>query len=51
MGFHARQPNAFRGDDADLFVSNLLDAMVGLLSAPISDETRELTEVQTKKSS
>jgi AcrR family transcriptional regulator len=52
MGFHARQPNAFRGDDADLFLSNLLDAMVGLLSAPISDETRELTKkLQTKKSS
>lgn len=42
MSHHSRQKNAFRGDDSDLFVSNLLDAMVGLLSAPISEETAAL---------
>ena len=44
MGHHARQTNAFRGDAADLFLANLLDAMVGLLSAPISAETHALNK-------
>ncbi len=44
MGHHARQKNAFRGEEADLFVSNLLDAMVGVLSAPVSRETQALTD-------
>lgn len=39
--FHqARQRNAFRGDSADLFFHSLMDALVGLLSAPVSDKTR-----------
>ena len=42
MGHHARQKNAFRGDDSDLFISHLLDAMVGLISAPVSMETKAL---------
>lgn len=41
--FHqARQRKAFRGDSADLFFHSLMDALVGLLSAPVSEETREL---------
>lgn len=42
MGHHARGKNAFRGEHSDLFINHLLDAMVGLLSAPISDDTRKL---------
>ena len=38
MYHQARQKNAFRGKQADLFLSSLIDALVGLLSAP--DETR-----------
>ncbi len=44
MGHHARGKNAFRGDHSDLFINHLLDAMVGLLNAPVSDETRQLAE-------
>ncbi len=39
---HAQQRNAFRGKNAELFVSSLIDALAGLLSAPESRETREL---------
>ncbi|MDA0977757.1 MAG: helix-turn-helix domain containing protein [Proteobacteria bacterium] len=39
MGHHARQRNAFRGQRGDYFVSSLIDALVGLLSAPVSAET------------
>ncbi len=39
MRHQARQTNAFRAPDADLFINSLIDAMEGLLSAPISDET------------
>jgi AcrR family transcriptional regulator len=42
MGNHAKQKNAFRGPKADLFISDLIDAMEGLLSAPISEESRSL---------
>ena len=38
----ARQKNAFRGHQSDLFLHNLLDAMVGLLSASVSPETQAL---------
>lgn len=44
MGHHARSKGAFRGETSDLFISNLLDAMVGLLSAPVSSETQSLTK-------
>ncbi len=40
MYHQARQKNAFRGPQSDLFLHNLVDALVGLLSAPISAETR-----------
>lgn len=36
----ARQTNAFRGDQSDLFLSSLIDALAGLLGAPESEETR-----------
>ena len=39
---HARQRNGFRGRAADLFLSGLVDALEGLLSAPESDATRAL---------
>ena len=43
--FHqARQKNAFRGDQADLFFSHLIDALVGLLGANESVETRALAD-------
>lgn len=43
MGHHARQKNAFRGNSSDLFLSNLIDGIVGLLSAPMSEETAALS--------
>lgn len=42
IGHHARQKNAFRGPEAELFVSDLIDALEGLLGAPVSSETRAL---------
>ena len=43
--FHqASQRNAFRGDQADLFFHSLIDALVGLLSASVSEETRNLAK-------
>ena len=38
----ARQKNAFRGRQSELFLHNLTDALVGLLSAPVSPETQAL---------
>ena len=54
MSNHARQNGAFRGVHAELFFSSLIDALVGLLSAPLSDETKDLSrrthpEHKTKK--
>jgi len=40
----ATKTNAFRGQQSDLFLNHLLDALVGLLSAPVSSETLSLTE-------
>lgn len=42
MYHQARQPNAFRGKQADLFFNSLVDALVGLLGAPESAETRAI---------
>jgi len=50
MHHQARQRNAFRGPDSDLFLNNLLDALSGLLSAPVSPETRKAKTSQRKKS-
>jgi AcrR family transcriptional regulator len=44
MVHHARQKGAFRGRDGELFFSSLIDALVGLLAAPESDETRAIVE-------
>ena len=35
----ARAKNAFRGDQSDLFFNNLIDALCGMLAAPVSQET------------
>ena len=42
MYHQARQKNAFRGHQADLFLHSLIDALVGLLSAPVSPDTQAL---------
>jgi AcrR family transcriptional regulator len=42
MNHQAKQKNAFRGRQSDLFLHNLVDALVGLLSAPISAETQAM---------
>jgi AcrR family transcriptional regulator len=49
MGNHARQRNAFRGKAGDLFLCHLLDTIVGLLGAPISDETKAIGKKVKKK--
>jgi len=38
----ARKTNAFRGAQSDLFLHSLIDALVGLLSTPVSPETQAL---------
>ena len=43
MYHHSRQKNAFRGQEAELFISSLIDALAGLLSAPESDETKAIS--------
>ena len=40
MGNHAKKKQAFRGTEADLFLTSLLDALEGLLNAPVSKETK-----------
>lgn len=45
----ARQPNSFRGDEGDLFLSSLLDALAGLLGAPESEETSAIAANQASK--
>ncbi len=42
MYHHARQRNAFRGHHSELFLHSLLDALFGLLGAPVSPETLAL---------
>lgn len=44
MYHQARQKNAFRGGPAELYLNSLIDALVGLLSAPESAETRAIAE-------
>ena len=43
MYHQARQKSAFRGKQSDLFLHNLIDALVGLLSAPVSPESKALS--------
>lgn len=40
MVHHAHQKSAFRGASSDLFLNSLIDALVGLLSAPESEATK-----------
>lgn len=42
MHHQARQSNAFRGKQSDVFLNHLVDALFGLLSAPVSAETQSL---------
>jgi AcrR family transcriptional regulator len=49
MYHQARQKNAFRGDQAELFLRHLIDALVGLLSAPVSEETLAVTKKSRAK--
>ena len=42
MYHQARQNQAFRGERAELFLHSLVDALVGLLSAPVSEQTSAL---------
>jgi len=44
MHHQAKQKHAFRGHQSDLFLHHLVDALVGLLSAPISPETLALKQ-------
>ncbi len=46
MYHQARQKSAFQGELAELFLHRLIDALVGLLSAPMSAETKTLTKHQ-----
>ena len=39
MNHQARAPNAFEAADADLFINSLIDALEGILGAPVSGET------------
>lgn len=41
IGNQGRKKQAFRGEQAELFLSSLLDALEGLLQAPVSKETRD----------
>lgn len=43
MAHQARQPNAFRSSESGLFLNTLIDALVGLLSEPVSEETARLS--------
>ena len=44
MSRQARQKNAFRGQQSEMFFHNLVDAMVGLLGAPVSPETQAASQ-------
>ena len=47
MYHQAKQKNAFRGQQSDWFLHNLIDALVGLLSAPVSPQTKALQANET----
>ena len=44
MAQHARQPNAFKGDEGQLFLHRLMDSLVGLLGIDASEQTQRLEE-------
>jgi AcrR family transcriptional regulator len=41
MNHHARQKQAFKGDNAAFFLNSLLDSLEGLLKAPVTKETQK----------
>ncbi len=49
MYHQARQKNAFRGDQGELFFHNLMDSLVALLSAPESAKTKSLAKAIARK--
>jgi AcrR family transcriptional regulator len=48
MVHQARRADAFRGPQADMFFNNLADTLAGLLSAPVSEKTRESVRERRK---
>ena len=48
MAQHARQPNAFKGNGAQLFLHRLMDSLVGLLGVNASEATRVLEKQTTE---
>jgi len=44
MYHQARQKNAFSGDQAELFLHSLIDAVVGIFSAAVSPQTQALAD-------
>lgn len=49
MYHQARQKNAFRGDQGELFFHSLMDSLVALLSAPESTKTKALAKAVARK--
>jgi len=49
MYHQAKHRTAFRGEQSDLFLNNLIDALSGLLSAPVSPETKMAKSAKTAK--
>ncbi len=49
MYHEARRGNGFRGDQGQLFLHSLLDALTGLLSAPESEQTRRLAAANARR--
>lgn len=47
MSNQSRQQDAFRGAQGHLFLHSLIDALVGLLGAPESDQTRKVAQALT----
>ena len=45
MYHQARQKNAFRGKQSELFLHSLIDALAGLLSAPESGQTKVIARI------
>ena len=45
MYHQARQKNAFRGKQSELFLHSLIDALAGLLSAPESGQTKAIARI------
>mgnify|MGYP001178713127 CR=1 FL=1 len=46
MYYQARQPKGFKGDQAERFLHGLVDALVGLMSGPISEQSKAAAKKQ-----